>query len=46
VVCLIEAMKIFNEITADCTGTITEICVNNQQPVEFGQVLYRVEPGS
>jgi acetyl-CoA carboxylase biotin carboxyl carrier protein len=45
VVCLIEAMKIFNEITADCTGTITEICVNNQQPVEFGQVLFRVEPG-
>jgi acetyl-CoA carboxylase biotin carboxyl carrier protein len=46
VVCLIEAMKIFNEITADCTGIITEICVNNQQPVEFGQVLFRVEPGT
>ena len=46
VVCLIEAMKIFNEITADCTGIITEICVNNQQPVEFGQVLFRVEPGA
>jgi acetyl-CoA carboxylase biotin carboxyl carrier protein len=45
VVCLIEAMKIFNEITADCTGTVAEICVNNQQPVEFGQVLFRVEPG-
>ncbi len=45
VVCLIEAMKIFNEITADCTGIITEICVNSQQPVEFGQVLFRVEPG-
>ena len=45
VVCLIEAMKIFNEITADCSGTIAEICVNNQQPVEFGQVLFRVEPG-
>jgi acetyl-CoA carboxylase biotin carboxyl carrier protein len=45
VVCLIEAMKIFNEITADCSGTITEICVNNQQPVEFGQVLFTVEAG-
>ena len=44
VVCLIEAMKIFNEITADCTGTITEVCVENQQPVEYGQVLFKVDP--
>jgi len=44
VVCLIEAMKIFNEITADCTGTITEILVENQQAVEYGQVLFRVDP--
>jgi acetyl-CoA carboxylase biotin carboxyl carrier protein len=44
VVCLIEAMKIFNEITADCTGTIAEILVENQQPVEYGQVLFRVDP--
>ena len=43
VVCLIEAMKIFNEITADCTGIITEVLVENQQPVEFGQPLFRVE---
>jgi acetyl-CoA carboxylase biotin carboxyl carrier protein len=46
VVCLIEAMKIFNEITADCTGTITEILAENQQPVEYGQVLFRVDPSS
>jgi acetyl-CoA carboxylase biotin carboxyl carrier protein len=46
VVCLIEAMKIFNEITADCTGTITEILSENQQPVEYGQVLFRVDPTS
>jgi acetyl-CoA carboxylase biotin carboxyl carrier protein len=44
VVGIIEAMKIFNEITADCTGVITEICVENQQPVEFQQVLFRVDP--
>jgi acetyl-CoA carboxylase biotin carboxyl carrier protein len=43
VVCIIEAMKIFNEITADCTGIIKEILVENQQPVEFGQVLFKVE---
>ncbi|HLN31550.1 MAG TPA: acetyl-CoA carboxylase biotin carboxyl carrier protein [Gemmataceae bacterium] len=44
VVCTIEAMKIFNEITADCTGVITEILVENQQPVEYGQVLFKVDP--
>lgn len=43
VVCLIEAMKVFNEITADCSGVIVEICVQNQQPVEYGQVLFRVD---
>jgi acetyl-CoA carboxylase biotin carboxyl carrier protein len=44
VVCTIEAMKIFNEITAECTGVITEILVESQQPVEYGQVLFRVDP--
>ncbi|GBD35563.1 Biotin carboxyl carrier protein of acetyl-CoA carboxylase [bacterium HR36] len=43
VVCLIEAMKVFNEITADCKGVIVEVCVQNQQPVEYGQVLFRVD---
>lgn len=43
VVCVIEAMKIFNEITADCTGVIAEVCVENQQAVEYGQVLFRVD---
>ena len=37
-------MKLFNEITADCTGVIKEILVENQQPVEFGQVLFKVDP--
>lgn len=44
-VCIIEAMKIFNEIAAECAGAIAEICVENQQPVEYGQVLFRVDPG-
>jgi acetyl-CoA carboxylase biotin carboxyl carrier protein len=44
VVCIIEAMKIFNEITADCTGVITEVLADNQQPVEFGQPLFLVDP--
>lgn len=44
VVGLIEAMKLFNELNAECTGVIVEILVENQQPVEFGQVLMRVDP--
>jgi acetyl-CoA carboxylase biotin carboxyl carrier protein len=44
VVCLIEAMKIFNEITAECNGVVTEVLAENQQPVEYGQVLFRVDP--
>lgn len=44
VVGMIEAMKLFNEITAECSGVVVEILVENQQPVEFGQVLMRVDP--
>ena len=44
VVCIIEAMKIMNEIEAEVQGTIREVCVENAQPVEFGQVLFRVDP--
>jgi len=44
-VCLIEAMKIFNEIKADVAGTIAEVCVANGDPVDFGQVLFRVDSG-
>ena len=46
VVCQIEAMKIFNEITADCTGLVTEVLVENKQPVEFGTVLFRIDPSA
>ena len=45
VVCVVEAMKVMNEIKAECTGHIVEICVTNAEPVEFGQVLFRVRPG-
>jgi acetyl-CoA carboxylase biotin carboxyl carrier protein len=44
VVCIIEAMKIMNEIEAEVQGVIREVCVENAQPVEFGQVLFRVDP--
>jgi acetyl-CoA carboxylase biotin carboxyl carrier protein len=41
---LIEAMKLFNDVTADRPGVIVEICVQNQQFVEFDQVLFRIDP--
>jgi len=44
VLCIIEAMKVMNEIKAECNGTIEEICVENGQPVEFGEVLFLVRP--
>lgn len=44
VVCIVEAMKLMNEIEAEVSGRIAEICVQNAQPIEFGQVLFRVEP--
>ena len=44
VLCIIEAMKIFNEITAERAGTITEISVGNAEPVEFGQTLFVLAP--
>ena len=44
VVCIIEAMKIFNEIKAECAGTITKVLVESGQAVEFGQPLFLVEP--
>jgi acetyl-CoA carboxylase biotin carboxyl carrier protein len=44
VVCLIEAMKLYNEVQAECSGVIVEALVENQQPVEYGQVLFKVDP--
>ena len=42
--CIIEAMKLMNELECEISGTIAEVCVENAQPVEFGQVLFRVDP--
>lgn len=43
VVCIIEAMKLMNEIKAEQAGKVTQICVKNGDPIEFGQVLMYVE---
>jgi acetyl-CoA carboxylase biotin carboxyl carrier protein len=43
VLCIIEAMKIMNEIKAETSGTIAEIYVENEQAVEFGQPMFRIE---
>jgi acetyl-CoA carboxylase biotin carboxyl carrier protein len=42
--CIVEAMKLMNEIESDVTGTIVKINVENGKPVEYGQVLFLVEP--
>jgi acetyl-CoA carboxylase biotin carboxyl carrier protein len=44
VLCIIEAMKIMNEIECEVSGTIKEICVTDSHPVEFGQALFRIDP--
>ena len=44
VVCIVEAMKIFNEIKAECSGSIAKILVSNGDAVEFGQDLFLVKP--
>ena len=43
-VCIIEAMKVFNNIKAECRGTIAKILVTSSQTVEFGQTLFLVKP--
>ncbi|MFI5207597.1 MAG: acetyl-CoA carboxylase biotin carboxyl carrier protein [Gemmatimonadales bacterium] len=44
--CIIEAMKIMNEIESEVSGRVREVLVEDSQPVEFGQVLFRVEPNA
>jgi len=44
VVCIVEAMKVMNEVKAEVSGEIVEILVQNAEPVEFGQVLFLVRP--
>ncbi len=43
-VCIIEAMKIMNEIKAEVSGTIEQVCVQNGQAIEFGQALFKARP--
>lgn len=45
VLCIIEAMKIMNEIESDLSGVVEEVCVQNETPVEYGTVLFRIRPG-
>jgi len=42
--CIIEAMKLMNELEAEVAGTVAEIVVQNADPVEYGQVLFRIDP--
>lgn len=44
VICIIEAMKLMNEIKSEIKGKITEIIVDNAEPVEFGQPMFLIEP--
>lgn len=45
VVCIIEAMKVFNEIPAEVSGRIVAVLVENEEPVEFGKPLFKIETG-
>ena len=46
IVCIIEAMKVFNEIPAECSGRIVEILASDQEAVDFNKPLFRVQPNS
>jgi acetyl-CoA carboxylase biotin carboxyl carrier protein len=42
--CILEAMKLMNELESEVQGIVREVCVGNAEPVEYGQVLFRIEP--
>lgn len=42
--CILEAMKLMNELEAEVSGTVREICIGNGEPVEYGQILFRIGP--
>ena len=46
IVCIVEAMKVFNEIPAECSGKIVEILVSDQEPVDFGKPMFRIQPNA
>lgn len=45
VVCIVEAMKLMNQVESDVDGVVAEMLVDNAQPVQFGQELFRLTPG-
>ena len=45
VLCIVEAMKLMNEIESDADGVVEEVVVQNNQPVEYGEILFRIRPG-
>jgi acetyl-CoA carboxylase biotin carboxyl carrier protein len=42
--CIVEAMKLLNEIESEVDGVVAEILIENARPVEYGEVLFRIEP--
>ena len=42
-ICIVEAMKVFNEIAAECTGTVAAILVGNEEPVDVGKKLFKID---
>lgn len=46
VVCIIEAMKVMNEVKAEMSGTVVEVLVENNHPIEFGTKLFRIDPSA
>ncbi|MDD2942960.1 MAG: acetyl-CoA carboxylase biotin carboxyl carrier protein [bacterium] len=46
VLCIVEAMKVMNEIESSCSGRVKEACLDDGQMVEFGEVLFRIDPSS
>ena len=44
IVCIVEAMKVFNEIPAECSGKVVEVLVGDHQPVDFGKPMFRIKP--
>jgi acetyl-CoA carboxylase biotin carboxyl carrier protein len=43
--CIIEAMKLLNELESEVDGVVVEVCIENAVPIEYGQVLFRIDPG-
>jgi acetyl-CoA carboxylase biotin carboxyl carrier protein len=46
IVCIVEAMKVFNEIPAECSGKVLEILANDGDPVDFGKPMFRLQPNA